>query len=125
MKGKPNPRRAELKALSMQIRPAVKAGILPNINAGLIALYQAETKQTDFRSFNEWRKAGFAVSKGERGYPVWAAPRRLKAEGVMTGDLGTIAALNGIEPQGAEWFPVCYLFHAGQVEARQAMQQAA
>ena len=120
MKGAPNPRRAELRALSMQIRPMVKAGMLRNVNEGLVAHWREQTGQSEFRTFQDWRKLGRPVKKGEQGFPIWATPRHLKpAEGAqMGGDLGQLAALNGIEPQGPQWFPVAYLFHAGQVEAQ-------
>jgi len=119
MKGKPNPRRAELKALSMQVRPLVKAGAFENVNAAVLHIYSQQTGFSDWKTFKGWLDAGQAVRKGESGFPIWAKPRHMKAEGAMAGDLGAIAALNGIEPQGPEFFPVCYLFHAGQVEQSQ------
>jgi len=119
----PNPRRAELRALSAQVKPLVKAGLYPSVNEAILELYRAETGATDWRTFHDWRKAGRPVKKGERGFPIWGTPRRLKAGEGMAGDLGAIAALNGIEPQGPEFFPVAYLFHAGQVQ--DAMQEAA
>lgn len=121
---KPNPRRAELRALSAQIRPAVKAGLIPNVNAGLLALYRQETGQTDFRTFHDWRKANRPVKKGEKGFPIWATPRRMENGEAIGGDLATLAAMSGIEPQGREWFPVAYLFHAGQVEPEEQPQLA-
>ena len=48
---------------------------------------------------------------------TWAAPRARKAgEGEhLGGDLGQLAALNGIEAAGAQWFPVAYLFPAAWI----------
>ena len=118
MTTKQNPRRAELKAISKALRPLVKAGKYPNTNAAILAYYGSKTGQTDFRTFNTWRKAGFVVRKGESGYPIWAQPRRMSPqEGARMSDLAVVAAMQGAAPQGPEWFPVCYLFHAGQVEA--------
>lgn len=115
---KPNPRRLELMQLSAAVRPLVKNGVYSSMNEAIMAQYITETGFSEWHTFADWRKQGRPVKKGERGFPIWAQPRRLKAEGAA-GDLAQVAALNGIEPQGAEFFPVCYLFHAGQVEAAQ------
>lgn len=115
MKGKPNPRRAELAALSMAIRPLVKAGVYANVNEGIREHWQRETGRTEWDTFKGWRDKGRPVRKGETGYPIWATPRHLKpADGAPMGDLGAIAALNGLEPTGPQWFPVAYIFHDGQ-----------
>lgn len=121
---KPNPRRAELRALSAELRPAVKAGLFPTMNAAILAHYAAETGATEWRTFAEWRRMGRPVKKGESGFPVWALPRRL-AVGTVSGDAATLQAITGAEPQGPEFFPVCYLFHVGQVEAPAALAVAA
>ena len=52
-----NPRRAELRALSMAIRPLVKAGRYESVNAGLLEHYREETGQSEFHTFQDWRKA--------------------------------------------------------------------
>lgn len=121
-----NPRRAELAALSKALKPLVKAGKFQNTNAAVMAYYEDKTKQTDFRTFNAWKKAGFGVRKGEQGFPIWAQPRRMQPKaGAPMSDLAAVAAMQGATPQGPEWFPVCYLFHAGQVEALQGAERLA
>lgn len=115
---KPNPRRAELRALSIAVKPLVKAGAFPTVNAAILAHYTAETGAQEWHTFHDWRKAGRPVRKGETGFPIWGQPRRMKpGEGAPMGDLAQLAALNGIETQGPEFFPVAYLFHDGQVHA--------
>ena len=118
MKGIPNPRRAELRALSMALKPTVKAGIFQNVNEAIRAHYSAEVGCGEWNTFKGWLDAGRPVRKGEQGFPVWAAPRARKpGEGdSFGGDLAQLAALNGVEPGGPQWFPVAYIFHAGQVE---------
>lgn len=124
-KGQPNPRRAELRALSALVRPLVKAGMFENVNAGLIDAYTRETGQAEWHTFQDWRKLGRPVKKGERGFPIWGTPRRMKpGEGAIAGDLAQVAMMQGAEPQGPEWFPVAYLFHAGQVDAAQQAEAA-
>lgn len=121
-----NPRRAQLRELSDALRPLVRAGVYDSINDGLMANYQAATGQTEWNTFHGWKDAGQMVKKGESGFPIWGKPRHLKpADGATGGDLAALAALNGIEPQGPEFFPVCYLFHAGQVQAMEEAQLAA
>lgn len=113
----PNPRRAALMALSAELRPLVKMGAFDSINEALIAYYSKETGATDWRTFKAWIDAGRPVRKGETGFAIWGKPRRGKLPdgAAIGGDLAAIAAMNGIEPEGPEFFPVAYLFHAGQV----------
>lgn len=114
MKGKPNPRRAELKELSAAIRPLVKVGVFESVNAGLIEHYSTQTGQTEWHTFKGWIDAGQCVRKGESGFPIWGQPRPLSGKDK--------AAQETQQPEGAEagdvpeWFPVCYLFRAGQVQ---------
>lgn len=111
MKNKqPNPRRAELRALSMQVRELVKAGMFPTVNAAILELYAAEVGRSDFASFKAWKEKGTPVKKGERGFPVWGQPRALGSSD---------HAAKGDAPEGddgREFWPVAYLFHGGQVE---------
>lgn len=111
----PNPRRAALMALSAELRPLVKMGVFESVNDALIAHYSRETGASDWRTFGAWLEAGRPVLKGQTGFAIWGKPRRTKADGAAMGDLAQLAALNGIEPQGPEFFPIAYLFHAGQV----------
>jgi len=91
-KHKPNPRRAQLKALSETIKPQVTLGIFNSINEGIQDFYTQETGQT------VW-------IKGQHGFPVWATPRKLKKD--TDKDKAT----------GRTWYPVAYIFHEGQVQA--------
>ena len=99
-KRKPNPRRAQLKALSETIKPLVQCGMFNSINEGI-----EETGQTVWHTFHEWKDEGCKVIKGQHGFPVWATPRKLKK------DTDTDKAT------GRTWYPVAYIFHAGQVQA--------
>jgi len=78
------------------------------VNQIIMAFHKAETGCEDFRTFADWKKAGFSVNKGEKAYLVWGKPRRVKEE--MTNDKGE-------KLEGDEWefFPVCYLFNEQQV----------
>lgn len=122
----PNPRRAELKTISRALKPLVKAGKFPNVNAAIVAYYAEKVGTSDFRTFTAWKEAGTPVRKGESGFPIWGTPRHLAIpEGTRIPDMAAVAMMQGAEVRGPEWFPVCYLFHAGQVESAQSEQLAA
>ena len=110
-------RRAELIARSLPIQAARKSGLLPwaelpTVNACLELIYARETGQTEWHTFLGWKESGFFVSKGEKGFAIWGRPLEIKPGEAETAP-GTDAA-NGDE-RAFEFFPVSYLFHAGQV----------
>ena len=105
-------RRAELIARTLPLQAARKSGLLPwaelpTVNACLELIYAGETGQTEWKTFLGWKEAGFGVTKGERGFPIWGRPISCKKND---------APKDGpAEPHAFEFFPVSYLFHAGQV----------
>jgi hypothetical protein len=110
-------RRAELIARSLPLQAARKSGILPwaelpTVNACLEVIYARQTGQTEWRTFLGWKKAGFFVLKGEHGFPVWGRPLEIKPG---ESDAATRAEGANADERGFEFFPVSYLFHAGQV----------
>ncbi len=79
------------------------------VNDVLLILYKEETGQEDFKTFHDWKNAGFKVKKGEKSFRVWGRPKMIssKAEG----------GNENADPQRPyEFFPMCCLFHGGQVE---------
>lgn len=94
----------------------VKAGIYDNVNAALVDHYSRETGRDTWHTFADWRKAGRPVRKGESGFPIWGTPRAMKSGESSPGDLVQLGALLGVESTGPQFFPVCYLFHDGQVD---------
>lgn len=106
-------RRAELISRTLPLQAARKSGRLPwaelpTVNACLEIIYTSETGQTDWKTFLGWKEAGFAVNKGEKGFAIWGRPidcQRHEAEPEAATD----------EAGKFEFFPISYLFHAGQV----------
>ncbi len=99
-------KRAELVARTRPLQSARKAGILPwaempTINACLELIYTSETGQSEWKTFLGWKEAGYGVVKGEKGFPIWGRPIECKD--------------GGTDERAFEFFPVSYLFHAGQV----------
>lgn len=121
--GKPHPRRGELIALSAELKPLVKAGVFASVNEGLRELYSKQAGSSDWDTFRGWLSRGRCVRKGERGFPIWAKPRRLGG-GDAGGDLAALGAMLGVngpdDEGGRSWFPVAYIFHAGQVDVKAA-----
>lgn len=106
-------RRADLIARTRPLQAARKSGLLPwselpTINACLEIIYARETGQSDWKTFLGWKEAGLSVKKGEKGFPIWGRP---------IGSHKQRAAEESSEPTeiGFDFFPVSYLFHAGQV----------
>ena len=115
-------RRAALIALSRPIQAARKGGLLPwaefaTVNECLVLIYQRRTGQTDFETFMGWKERGFSVKKGETGFAIWGTP--LSAHRGQPDDQPAAATDHAGAPDAdaepASWFPLCYLFHAGQV----------
>ena len=76
-------------------------------NAEIMAYYVAKIGQTEFKTFRQWKEAGYQVKKGESSYPVFSRP------------IGDIKAAQKGEAASAEdkkYFGIAHLFHAGQVE---------
>jgi hypothetical protein len=106
-------KRAALIALSKPLQAARKKGILPwaelpTINACLEVIYSSRTGQNAWHTFMGWKEAGYSVKKGEKGFAIWGRPLDVKRATEPT----------TVNPAGEEefsFFPVSYLFHAGQV----------
>lgn len=87
----------------------VKSEIGPGSNnVEIMAYYVQKTGETEFKTFQQWKEAGYQVRKGESSYPVFSRPiKTIKAE------------RQGAEPaelNGRNYFGIAHLFHAGQVE---------
>jgi hypothetical protein len=94
--------RQQLKAISQQLKPLVKAGEFNNLNEAIVQLYKDATHQ-EFKTFNQWKREGYIILKGSKAFPVWAQP----VKGSRPKE--------GASPEDYEYFPVCYLFSNAQV----------
>jgi uncharacterized protein DUF3560/antirestriction factor ArdC-like protein len=79
------------------------------INEILMQWYREQTGQTIFKTFHDWKKAGFKVVKGQNAYRVWSMPKKAKK---------SYETEQGEKLEGDEYryWGMCCLFHAGQVE---------
>ena len=107
-------KRAEIIGRSKGIQAARKAGISPysdfaTVNEGLIFDLKADTGFQDWRRFKQWKDEGFTVKKGEKASTIWGSPRKTKVDQTPEHEQGETE-------KSFSFFPLCYLFHAGQVQ---------
>ena len=105
MKDNIKTKREELKSLSSIIQKAVKENIYSNVNEGLVDLY-SQQGHTTLHSFNQWKKEGYHVKKGEKALLLWGEPRK------------SINQEKKSEKENDEFkfFPLAYVFSQLQVE---------
>lgn len=103
--------RQKLIGLSASVKVLVESGQFDSVNDALIALYLSRHPEASFfRTFNEWKKEGKKVRKGEKGFLVWG--RKLKRQ--LKDQEG-----DGVESEGArlsKFFPLAYVFADTQVD---------
>jgi len=87
---------------------AAKTGQVLSINQVLIFMYQQQTGCKTFRTFQEWKKEGFSVKKGEASFRVWAKPIKAKES--------KDDSENVDEATKFKFWPMCCLFNESQVE---------
>jgi hypothetical protein len=75
------------------------------VNQWLINYYKRTTGAEIFRTFSEWKKDGYHVTKGEKGFPVFSRP-----VGVIKQEAGKEAT-----EQELSRFGTAYLFNERQV----------
>ena len=84
------------------------------VNKVLIRDYQQSTGASDFRTFKAWKEAGYSVKKGEKAFRVWGSPVRGKKKKAADSDVEQ--SQENEADNEYKMFPMCCLFHQGQVE---------
>lgn len=95
--------REQLKGLSNELKPLVKAGEFSTVNEAIIEVAYKSPEHQEFKKFNEWKKLGFTILKGSKAFPVWAQPVKGKKKEELE------------EGKEFEFFPICFLFSNNQV----------
>ena len=109
-----SPARAFLRAASAQLKPlAQEAG--KAVNELLTDIYSNRAQAREWDTFRGWKKRGYYVAKGERGFAVWSRP--IKADEAET-DAGESGESGETKPE-RESFYVAYIFCAAQVKNRE------
>ena len=78
------------------------------LNSIIVEMYQNETTCKQFNTFHDWKKAGYKVNTGVKGFAVWGKPKRVKD--TMKTEEGEV-----LEGESWEFWPLCYLFNESQV----------
>lgn len=117
-----SPARAFLRAASAQLKPLAQAAG-KSVNELLTDIYSNRARASEWDTFKGWKKKGFFVAKGERGFAVWSRP--IKADetetdtGTDTATGATDAGESGETKPERESFYVAYIFCAAQVKNRE------
>lgn len=77
MKEPRNPR-AELTARIQAAHKAQTMGAEGTINQLILNQYREEGFGTIFKTISGWNQAGYMIERGQRGLPLWSAPRARK-----------------------------------------------
>jgi hypothetical protein len=114
------PERLELIQLSQQAKAIqqqieVTTGEAPSINSILLKMYEADANTSDFRRFDEWNKAGFKIKRNAKAFRIWGSPKKCRGK-TDTDPAPTQDNQTSSEENMFEFFPMCCLFSANQVE---------
>jgi len=117
-----SPARAFLRAASAQLKPLAQAAG-KSVNEMLTDIYSNRTRASEWDTFKGWKKRGYYVAKGERGFAVWSRPIKADDADTDTGntdtDAGTGTGESGESKPERESFYVAYIFCAAQVKNRE------
>ena len=118
---KENPRKAELIRISNEMREKRDLGrknskshqellfwTFVGINDLIKSMYYEQAGTEDFRTFSDWREAGFKIKKGEKGWIIWGQKRSVPNSEKSPQDDEMVDEY--------KFFPTCYLFNNNQVE---------
>lgn len=100
----------ELAAKARHIQKEIedKHGIAPNINTILLLKIYGGGHNLEWKSFNEWKKAGKRVRKGEKAWLVFSRPiKDLKRQAG--------ASQEELDQIDDNWFGTRYVFNSQQV----------
>ena len=116
-----SPARAFLRAASAKLKPLAQSSE-KSINEILTDIYSNQAQAREWDTFRGWKKRGYYVAKGERGFAVWSRPIKADETETDTGNTDTDAGESGesgeTKPE-RENFYVAYIFCAAQVKNRE------
>lgn len=117
-----SPARAFLRAASAQLKPLAQSSE-KSVNELLTDIYSNQAQAREWDTFKGWKKRGYYVAKGERGFAVWSRP--IKADDAETDTGETATGATGATGESGETKPerenfyVAYIFCAAQVKNRE------
>lgn len=95
--------RKRLKEQSKLVKPLIECGEYNSVNEALkeAVIFEQNPEITKLNTFEQWKKQGFSVKKGEKAFLVWGSPRTIPQDE---------------ENDEFKYWPICYLFGNTQVE---------
>ena len=88
------------------------------LNYFILNYVYASDEITEFKKFNEWKREGATVKKGEKAYPIWGQPVAQQKQDA--------AEQKGEQydptPDEERRFPMCYVFSNLQVSLKNQPQ---
>ena len=117
-KATPDPRKERLIDLSNLYRSSLnkktdEENLCVNCNEFVLKTYTTETSAAVWKTFKQWRKDGYKVVKGAKGFPIWSKPIKAKAGKETQAEPQTDSKTDKKE---FSFFGICYLFNNLQVE---------
>jgi len=87
------------------------------VNDFLLVMHQQATGCEMFKTFHDWKKAGYKVKKGSKSYRVWGSPLKAKKQGEeqQAKPAPETESKSDAEKTFKFW-PMCSLFTENQVE---------
>ena len=106
--------RQALRALCNSLQAAAKAAAIEETPNELLRKYYAQAGHAVLRTFQEWKRAGYNIRKGEKALLLWGRPKpsRLAKEAAKQAGKTEEEAEN-------DFFPLAYLFSNQQITPQQ------
>jgi hypothetical protein len=87
------------------------------VNDFLLVMHQQATGCEHFKTFHDWKKAGYKVKKGSKSYRVWGSPLKAKKPGEeQQAEPAPEAEGKSDAAKTFKFWPMCSLFTENQVE---------
>jgi hypothetical protein len=99
-------KRVILKKLSKPLQELSKIGKIESVNAGLKTIYKSDG-HIILKTFNQWKKDGKSIKKGEKALCLWGAPKHKGEADEQCQDM---------EGDKLDFYPICYVFSNLQVQ---------
>lgn len=116
-------------AMSQEAQDIIESGLdvegfegCEKVNDFLLVMHQQATGCETFKTFHDWKKAGYKVKKGSKSYRVWGSPLKAKKQGEEQ-PAPEVEGESDVEKTFKFW-PMCSLFTENQVEPIEGCEES-
>ena len=92
--------------------------LMMNVNKLIETFIYNPEGNLEFKTFKQWKEAGYTIKKGSTAFLFWGQPLKDKYVDEETGEI------TEEEPDTEKFFPLAYLFSNEQVYRKEAEPQA-